>query len=82
MEKQRLAPVSQKQKVILVEFVQNHPNLETGKFSSEFTFKKAQGLWQEITDILNSIGPTRKEWKQWRKVNSNKNLTSAYILCL
>lgn len=63
------------QKTILTEFLKNNPDLQTGKFSKTFTFKKAQGLWEEITSTLNSVpNGAKKDWRQWRKVNMISNI--------
>lgn len=67
--KKRATPLIQKQKEILTEFLQNHENLRTGKFTNEFTKKRARELWEEVTGSLNAIGGSKKTWEQWRKVN-------------
>lgn len=60
--------VTSEQKQLLISFVTKYPELNTKKFSSKFTYKDAQRLWEEITDVLNnSIGP-QKNWTEWRKV--------------
>lgn len=61
----RSGNLSPEQKNELVEFIENHPRLKSGKFSNEFTFKDAQTLWMEITHILNSMPGAKKEWKLW-----------------
>lgn len=67
----RLAPINGIQKDMLIEFMQQHENLQSGRFSKDFTFKKAQGLWQEISLRLNAVpNGAKKEWKQWRKVST------------
>lgn len=54
--------VTQAQKECLVDFMQTHPELSKGKFSSNFTHKNAQQLWQKITLDLNSlIGATNQQ---------------------
>ncbi|KAF5276386.1 hypothetical protein FQR65_LT16353 [Abscondita terminalis] len=56
------------QKEMLKNFIIDHPELQTGLFTNEFTFKKAQQLWQHITINLNSVpNGAQKDWKQWRK---------------
>nr|CAI5851291.1 unnamed protein product [Callosobruchus analis] len=53
---------------MLVDFVQNHPELLSGKFTAKFTKKRAQQLWEEIMNKLNAIpGGSNKNWLQWRK---------------
>lgn len=80
--KQRCGPIIQIQKEMLIEFVKKHENLQSGKFTQEFSFKKAQCLWEEITGQLNSIpqGAT-KDWKHWRKASSFKTLIPTFIRC-
>lgn len=66
----RAGPINGTQKDILVEFMKQHEDLQSGKFTREFTFKKAQNLWNEIAEQLNAVpGGARKEWKMWRKVS-------------
>jgi len=80
MEKKRNPNVSTEQKREIIEFMDNHPQLRSGKFSNEFTFKKSQALWEELTARLNCIANgANKEWRQWRKVcmycNEQKKIT-------
>lgn len=59
------------QKALLTNFLKENAELAQGKFTSTFTFKKARELWQEVTNILNSVpNGAKKDWKQWRKVCS------------
>lgn len=60
--------ISEEQKKILVEWVTNHPQLNTKKFSSNFTLKDSQNLWEEVSIKLNSCVGATKTWKLWRKV--------------
>lgn len=54
---------------MLLDFVQLHPQLHTGKFTAVFTHAIAQSLWEQITITLNAVpGGGVKDWKQWRKV--------------
>jgi len=46
--------INEEQKKILVEWVVKHPQLNTKKFSANFTLKDSQRLWEEVTIILNS----------------------------
>lgn len=65
----RNAPINKLQKEMLVEYMEKNTQLQSGAFNQNFTFKKAHMLWEEITEILNSIaGGANKDWKQWRKV--------------
>lgn len=69
MERIRGSPVNENQKKILVEFMKQNPNLVKGTFSQKFSLVDARKLWEEISEILNSVpGGAKKEWRQWRKV--------------
>ncbi|CAG9773203.1 unnamed protein product [Ceutorhynchus assimilis] len=68
MDKQKLKPINGVQKGMLLDFVKNHPNLASQKFGKDFSFKKAQMLWEELATSLNSVaGGSKKTWMQWRK---------------
>lgn len=56
------------QKQMLCEFVESHPDLASGKFTKDFTKKKAESLWKEVGEALNGVPGAVKEWKDWRKV--------------
>jgi len=62
--------VSAEQKKEIILFMEEHPELKSGKFSNKFTYKTAQELWISLSDLLNSLPGAKKEWKQWRKVSS------------
>jgi len=62
--------VSFAQKEALISFMQSHPELHKGKFSSTFTSKKSKVLWQQIANELNSIVGATKEPLKWKKVNN------------
>jgi hypothetical protein len=63
------ANISKQQKELLIELINNHPNILSCKFSSTFTAADCRKLWEELTVCLNSV-PTgnTKDWKAWRKV--------------
>ncbi|CAH1106871.1 unnamed protein product [Psylliodes chrysocephalus] len=64
----RAANASAEQKRVLLEFFKKNSELESGKFSNDFSQKDAQQLWQEVTKTLNSCGDgAYKDWKAWRK---------------
>ncbi|XP_072377501.1 uncharacterized protein [Diabrotica undecimpunctata] len=65
--KQRARYLSSGQKEILIEFLEDHKHLRSGKFNSNFTFRQAQMLWQQLATKLNSVPGSRKDWRQWRK---------------
>lgn len=67
MEKK--ASITPVQKDLMVSFLKDNPNLQTGRFSSTFTFKTAQALWEDLSFRLNSVpNGAQKDWRQWRKV--------------
>lgn len=67
--KKRSANITNEQKTLLLEFMDKHPELVKGKFTSSFTVKTPTLLWIEISEILNSANGANKTWKEWRKVN-------------
>jgi hypothetical protein len=52
----------------LVEFMEANPELNKEKFSSTFTHKISQNLWNKITVDLNSMIGATKTADKWRKV--------------
>ncbi|CAH0563094.1 unnamed protein product [Brassicogethes aeneus] len=69
VDKKRKAPLIQVQKDMLIEFMACNPQLESGKFTSQFTFKKAQQLCEKISGQVNAVARgANKDWRQWRKV--------------
>lgn len=56
-----------RQKEGLVYFMEQHPQLVSGKFSSSFSYSKAQELWEECATQLNAHGPS-KTALEWKKV--------------
>lgn len=59
------------QKTSLVEFMEANDELNKGKFSSTFTHKISQNLWNKITVDLNSMIGATKTADKWRKVSIN-----------
>lgn len=59
---------TEKQKIVLIEYVKKHPNLISGKQKQNFTNKDAQAGWQNIADILNAMPGANKSWCKWKKV--------------
>ncbi|XP_077272343.1 uncharacterized protein LOC143902951 [Temnothorax americanus] len=66
-KKKRSGNISEEQRNLLTEYMTNHPNLVSGKFSKTFTVDHAAKLWQEIAEILNACNGAEKNWKAWRK---------------
>lgn len=60
--------VTNAKKEALVEFMENNTDLKRGKFTSSFTHKKAHNLWEQITQLLNSMVGANKTADKWRKV--------------
>lgn len=67
-KRKRAANITNEQRTLLIEYMTKHPKLTKGKFSSSFTLKDSIHLWNEISDILNSVNGAKKDWKGWRKV--------------
>lgn len=62
--------INAEQKEMMVEFMKEHPELRSGKFSAKFTTQNAQQLWMVLAQELHKIpNGAVKEWKQWRKVS-------------
>lgn len=77
MDRTRGSSVNEEQKKLLIEYVKQHPELLKGTFSSTFTLLMAKKLWEEISSMLNSVsGGAIKDWRQWRKVSNNRNVTN------
>jgi hypothetical protein len=55
------------QRTRLLAIVDENPILITKQFSSEFTYKGYQAMWNEIAAQLNQLGP-EKDVKGWQKV--------------
>lgn len=69
-KKKRVAPIIKAQKEALIDFMAQHPNLRSGRFTATFSFKDAKNLWHQLAEVLNAIpGGSQKDWSQWRKVN-------------
>lgn len=66
----RSSPISEEQKKLMVEFLKNHKELTSGKFSQQFSKQESIKLWEELTIILNSIPGPKKTYKDWRKVST------------
>lgn len=67
--RKRSANVTEEQKTLLLQFMEENPRLMCGKFAADFTYKDATILWEKLTDILNSCNGVNKDWKSWRKVS-------------
>lgn len=66
----RSNPMNPTQKIMLTEWMKQHPQLLSGQFSNGFTKKDARNLWETLTVSLNAIpGGCEKNWEQWRKVS-------------
>ncbi|XP_048514975.1 uncharacterized protein LOC125501894 [Athalia rosae] len=64
---ERVGNPTQDQKNMLVHFLQQHPELVSGKFNKDFTYKMGQNLWKEVAQDMNAIPGAKKDWMQWRK---------------
>jgi len=57
--------LNQEQKVFLVSFMEAHPEFASGRYPGPR--QKAQALWVQLTEEMNSRGP-KKTIAQWQKV--------------
>lgn len=74
--KYKKSHITQKQKELLIRFIEEHPQMNSGRFSESYTKATARSLWISLTNLLNAIpGAPAKEWMQWRKV-SNKYISN------
>lgn len=72
--KKRSSNITNEQRTFLIEYMNKHPQLLKGKLTFTFTLKDSISLWNEITEILNSVNGAQKDWKSWRKVNNTSIL--------
>lgn len=61
--------VSAEQKFVLVNFMENHPELQKGKFGPMVTHKQANLLWDKVALELNSKIGSNKNVEKWKKVS-------------
>ncbi|KAJ8914164.1 hypothetical protein NQ315_016243 [Exocentrus adspersus] len=59
--------MTREQKRYLLQYIEEHPELQSGKFTQNFTFKKAQSMWKELSTVLNSMPGAQNDWEKWRK---------------
>lgn len=50
--------ITKKQQELLIKFIEEHPEMNSGKFSETYTKAKAKG---------HLLGSPANEWTQWRK---------------
>ncbi|XP_044765607.1 uncharacterized protein LOC123321885 [Coccinella septempunctata] len=63
-----MAYICEAQKKIVIQFLNDHQELKTGKFTKDFTYQKAQALWEQVTNLLNCVpNGAVKPWSKWRK---------------
>lgn len=66
------------QKNLMVQFIQEHPEMQNTTFSPNFSWNDARRLWETVSNLLNAVeGGAHKNWKQWRKVN---HFCTTYVL--
>ena len=63
--------ISTGQKNALLDFLEVHPKLVSGKFDASISFINAAKLWEECASVLNAIPGSTKDWKTWRKVGES-----------
>lgn len=59
--KKRSVNITSEQRTLLIEFMSKHLELVKGKLTSTFTLKYYICLWNEITEILNSVSGVQKD---------------------
>jgi len=81
--KKRCAIITNEQKTLLIEYMNKYPELLKGKLTSSFTLKDSIRLWNEISEILNSVNGAKKEWKDWHKVTQQTQcyMCNVYVGC-
>lgn len=66
-DSKKTSHISLKQKEVMVNFLEQHPEMYSGKFSETYTKSVAMKLWSQLTNILNSIpGAPAKDWRKVR----------------
>ncbi|XP_065218347.1 uncharacterized protein LOC135844150 [Planococcus citri] len=65
-QKQRRPKANKAQKEYLVQYILDHPELKSNKFSNSFTYAKKKSMWDNLTIKLNKRGP-EKNAKEWEK---------------
>ncbi|KAG5894389.1 hypothetical protein JTB14_031853 [Gonioctena quinquepunctata] len=71
METKKHGVMSKFQEVYSIQFLEDHPELKSGKLTQNFTFKKAQALWQEVAAALNAMPGSKKEWEKWLAIEGH-----------
>lgn len=60
--------ISKDQRHKMVHFIINNPGCNTGDFKSQHNEEEKHRVWNELTDMLNSMPGATKDWKGWQKV--------------
>ncbi|CAH1970762.1 unnamed protein product [Acanthoscelides obtectus] len=55
------------QKTMLIDFLEDHPELVSQKQTNQYTSADARKLWVELSEKLNAIPGATKQWTEWRK---------------
>lgn len=65
----RSPKVNNRQREILLGYMEEHPELVSGRFNGVFTKALSDNLWEEIKNRLNSDGTGAvKDVLKWKKV--------------
>ncbi|KAJ8954331.1 hypothetical protein NQ314_007119 [Rhamnusium bicolor] len=54
--------------LILIDFMEKHPSLATGKFTSASGKDQYKKLWLELAGLLNGAGYGQRTLQKWQKV--------------
>ena len=65
---------------IMLDFLENHPEMISGKTTDSFTPQRREKLWSDLSVCLNSVsyGPQKTPAK-WRKVSTVKVKLSYFV---
>lgn len=61
----KMSKITKEQKEILLEFMEVNYAQVMGKFASQTGKANKADKWNDLTILLNQIGPPFKSWEQW-----------------
>lgn len=67
--------MSEEQKTIIVQFIEENSQMIRNSFTNEFTNKQQHKLWEDLASLLNSCGGARKSILQWKRVSKMQIFT-------
>lgn len=72
-EKMARKQLSNEQRTMLIEYIEEHPELVKQKHCNQYTNADSRKLWVEVTQKLNAVPGATKGWKEWKKVSYAQN---------